>query len=153
MRTIEVDIHDLDNVETAKGALRGQIEAVEADPASLETPVSFALDLSQLRQSGDPEERSLAEVVSAITELRGAVTTIDERLRVPEALLPPEYLAHALRRLRARDVEDLSVVVRHAEKQIRALRSAEDLAPDEREEALSVALAALEAARRMLSAQ
>jgi hypothetical protein len=113
--------------------------------------VSFALDLSQLRQSGDPEERSLAEVVSAITELRGAVTNIDERLRAPEALLPPDYLAHALRRLRATDVEHLSIVVRNAEKQVRTLRSAEDLDPEEREHAFRGVLTALEAARQMLS--
>lgn len=69
-RTIYFDPTDLDSVEEAKKAIVDQIKALEADPGDLETPISLSLDLQTLRQSEDPEERSLAEIVASINSLR-----------------------------------------------------------------------------------
>jgi hypothetical protein len=80
-RTISVDHHDLDSAATAKDEIIRQVHALEQDPTDVETPISAALDLQVLRQSSNPEERSLADVVTAISEVRSAVTGIEANLK------------------------------------------------------------------------
>jgi hypothetical protein len=91
MRTIEIDIKDLDSVERAKQDLSSQIDAVERNPGAIDTPIAFALDLQNLRQSGNPEERSLAELVATVSELRSGLASIERRLADPEELFPSQY--------------------------------------------------------------
>jgi hypothetical protein len=76
-RTIHVDHHDLDSVEAAKQDIISQIHALEKDPTRLETPISVSLDLQALRQSDDPEQRTLADVLSALSELRSSVLSVE----------------------------------------------------------------------------
>jgi hypothetical protein len=91
-RTIHVDHHDLDSVEQAKAEIIAQVKALEKNPANLETPISVSLDLQLLRQSDNPEQRSLADVLSVITELRSTVLGLEKRLDNPEALIPRDFL-------------------------------------------------------------
>jgi hypothetical protein len=91
-RTIHVDHHDLDSVETARTEIIAQVKALEKNPANLETPISVSLDLQFLRQSDNPEQRSLADVLSVITELRSSILSMEKRLENPEALIPRDYL-------------------------------------------------------------
>lgn len=91
-RTIHVDHHDLDSVEQAKTEIIAQVRALEKNPANIETPISVSLDLQILRQSDNPEQRSLADVLSVITELRSSVIGLEKRLDNPEALIPRDYL-------------------------------------------------------------
>lgn len=91
-RTIQFDIHDLDNVEEVKKELRNQIDAVLSGNAPLDTPISVALDLQFLRESENPEQRSLADVIEAITELRSAISSIEKRLNDPSSIFPREFL-------------------------------------------------------------
>ena len=79
-RTIQIDHHDLDSVETAKREIAAQIRALEADPSDLETPISVSLDLQILRQSEKPEERSLADLVSLVADLRAGMAKLDARI-------------------------------------------------------------------------
>lgn len=97
-RTISVNIHDLDNVEEAKNELVKQIKSIEKGKAEMDTPISVALDLKILKESENPEERSFAEVVGAISELRALILSIEKRMGNPEVLLPPDYLDNLLRR-------------------------------------------------------
>lgn len=97
-RTIHVDHHDLDSVEETKKEIVKQIKAVEKDASDIDTPISVSLDLQILRQSENPEQRSLADLVSAISELRTGLLTIEKRLSDPESLLPATYLDQVLRR-------------------------------------------------------
>jgi hypothetical protein len=69
MRTIQVDHQDLDSVEEAKAEIIRQIDAIERGAKS-ENPVSVTLNLQTLRQSGDPQQQGLADVLAAITDLR-----------------------------------------------------------------------------------
>ena len=91
-RTVHVDHRDLDSVEEAKTEIVAQIRSLESDSSSLETPISVSLDLQHLKQSDNPEQRSLADVLSVISELRTAVGGLEKRLESPESLLPPQYL-------------------------------------------------------------
>lgn len=79
-RTIELDHRDLDSVASAKQQMVAQIRALEGNPDKLETPISVSLDLQSLRQSGNPEERSRAEVLAALNDLRGNLMTLGQRV-------------------------------------------------------------------------
>ncbi len=96
-RTIHVDHHDLDSVEAAKKEIIAQVQSLEADSSTQETPISVSLDLQLLRQSDNPEQRSLADVLSVITELRSSVLGMEKKLENPETIIPREYLRHLSR--------------------------------------------------------
>ncbi len=85
-RTIQVDHHDLDSVESAKREIIQQIRSLEGDSGAVETPISVSLDLQLLRQSDKPEERSLADLVGAVSELRSGVGKVETKLPVMDAV-------------------------------------------------------------------
>lgn len=106
-RTIFVDHHDLDNVAQAKESILEQIDALEADSSDLETPISVSLDLQRLRQSENPEQRSLADMVSLLSEIQNGLSTLDANLMTQVLVSQSELLTrmgemqaflHALRR-------------------------------------------------------
>lgn len=101
-RTIHVDHRDLDSVEEAKKEIVSQVHALEKDSSKLETPISVSLDLQMLRQSDNPEQRSLADVLSVITELRSSISGIEKRLEHPESLIPLPIYAEAIERREVR---------------------------------------------------
>ncbi|MCK5564329.1 MAG: hypothetical protein KAJ07_03710 [Planctomycetes bacterium] len=84
-RTINVDHHDLDSVGEAKKEIVSQIKSLEQDANDIETPISVSLDLQILRQSSDPEHRSLADIMSALTELPSRIEG-----RLSENMMPTE---------------------------------------------------------------
>lgn len=75
-RTIQVDHHDLDSVAKCRQEITSQIRAVEKDPADVDTPISAAIDLQQLRRSGNPMEKSAAEIISILQSLNTKIETI-----------------------------------------------------------------------------
>lgn len=97
-RTIHVDHKDLDSVEEARGEIIAQIKSLERDSSNLETPISVSLDLQNLRQSENPEQRSLADILSALADMRSAVASMEKRISDPERLIPPQYIRHLSRR-------------------------------------------------------
>lgn len=119
-RTIHVDHHDLDSVEEAKKEIVKQIKSVEKDAGEVDSPISVALDLQILRQSENPEQRSLADLVAAISDLRSGIISIDEKINDPSSLFPREYLEHVIRRSRMFDVsrdyvERLDMLIRKSQ--------------------------------------
>lgn len=81
-RTISVDHRDLDSVELAKAEIIKQIDTLEKKPQEIETPISIAIELKFLRQSENPEERSLAEILSSITEIKAELSNLGAADRV-----------------------------------------------------------------------
>jgi hypothetical protein len=79
-RTIYVDHHDLDSAASAKREIIHQIRALEKDPSDVETPISVSIDLQSLRHSEKPEERSLAELADAVSDLRASSNEVKESL-------------------------------------------------------------------------
>ena len=110
-RTIHVDHHDLDSVEEAKEEIVAQIQSLEADSSTQETPISVSLDLQLLRQSDNPEQRSLADVLSVITELRSSVLGMEKRLHDPETLIPRDYFQHIMRKSSMRSPETRHIIM------------------------------------------
>ena len=83
-RTIFVDHKDLDSVEAARNGIIEQIKALEKDSSDIETPISVSLDLQFLRQSEKPEERSLADLVAAVVDLRADLSRVELRIRTKD---------------------------------------------------------------------
>jgi hypothetical protein len=77
-RIIQFDLQNLDSVDAAKVEIVAQIKSLEAGKNDTDNPISVSLDLKMLKESGNPEERSLADIVEAISDLRLAVTSVDK---------------------------------------------------------------------------
>lgn len=78
-RTIYFDHRDLDSVDNARREIVLQIDSLEKDSSDIETPISVSLDLQILRQSEKPEERSIADLVSLVTDVRTATQRIEAK--------------------------------------------------------------------------
>jgi hypothetical protein len=70
MRTVDLDLRDLDSVEEAKREIVKQARVLETGEAEIDTPISFALSTEELKGSGNLVEASLRGILDAITELR-----------------------------------------------------------------------------------
>lgn len=81
VRTIQVDLTDLDSVAKAKSELAAQIASIESGQTNAESPISVAFDLETLRKSGDSDETMLAAIYNEMTALRGEVRTIKRQSR------------------------------------------------------------------------
>ncbi|MDE0002928.1 MAG: hypothetical protein OXQ29_09555 [Rhodospirillaceae bacterium] len=76
VRTISVDHRDLDAAATAKARITDQIRSFQDGRADLESPLSVSLDLQRLRQSDNPEQRSLAELLSEMSNLSNKIDNV-----------------------------------------------------------------------------
>jgi hypothetical protein len=77
-RIIQFDLHNLDSVDAAKVEIIAQIKSLETGKNDTDNPISVSLDLKMLKESGNPEERSLADIVEAISDLRLTITSADK---------------------------------------------------------------------------
>jgi hypothetical protein len=78
-RTIQVDHRDLDSAARCREELVKQIHAAEKDPKDVDTPISVAIDLQSLRRSDNPLEKSNAEIISMLQELKSSMNDLSER--------------------------------------------------------------------------
>lgn len=79
-RIIQFDLQNLDSVEAAKNEIIAQAKSLELGKNDSDNPISVSLDLKMLKESGNPEERSLADIVEAISDLRLTITSVDKGL-------------------------------------------------------------------------
>lgn len=91
-RTIHVDHRDLDSAARCREELVKQIRASEADPLDVDTPISVAVDLQSLRQSENPLEKSNAEMMSMLQEIRLSVRRLPRELMSVGAAAPYEII-------------------------------------------------------------
>lgn len=75
LRTVFVDHHDLDSVEGCRQDLRKQLEGIQSGQ-EVESPISVAVDLQQLRRSDNPLETSTAEILENLAELRRMMNSL-----------------------------------------------------------------------------
>lgn len=76
-RTIFVDHTDLDSAEEAKKAIIEQIKSVEKDATDFDTPISLALDLQLFKQSENPEQRTLADILTILSEMNNRMLALE----------------------------------------------------------------------------
>ena len=73
MRTITVDHRDLDSAEECRKDVVNAIKSIEAGDFEVVSPVSVAVDLQNLRQSDNPVEGRLAEILDKLSQLSSEV--------------------------------------------------------------------------------
>lgn len=78
-RTIFVNHQDLERADQATKEISDQIKSLERGDVKVDTPVSVTLDLQLLQQSGIPEQRDIADVLSEISGTRSVITEALER--------------------------------------------------------------------------
>jgi len=81
-RTIYVDHTDLDSVEAAKVDIISQIKAMETGGVEIETPISVSVDLLALRQSENPEDRSRADLLDALADMRVGIEKLESKFAI-----------------------------------------------------------------------
>lgn len=69
IRTISVDLRDIDSVAACRDEIIKQIHSVEEDPTKVDSPISVAIDLQVLHRSENPLEKSNAEIISMLQDL------------------------------------------------------------------------------------
>ena len=69
-RTIFINLQSLSSAEGAKSKIKDQIALLESNPSGLETPFTVAMDVQQARQSGGLNERLIAQVMAALSDIR-----------------------------------------------------------------------------------
>ena len=106
MRTIQVDHKDLDSVDEAKRDIEKQIQSIESKSTEeIDSPITVSIKLQALRQSDNPEQRSMAEFVFAVEELRSDIAAIENRLSDPRNILPPELFSELFHRSKMKNHE------------------------------------------------
>ena len=76
VRTIEINHHDLDSVASSKEEISKQIRSMQHKNCEVDSPVSVTFDLNVLRQSDVPEKRQLAEVLTAINDMKSEISAL-----------------------------------------------------------------------------
>lgn len=80
-RTVHVDHRDLDSVARAKEEIIKQIRHVENNPEDVDTPISVAVELQSLRKSDNPLEKSYAEILAMLTDIRSGMSDMRDGVR------------------------------------------------------------------------
>ncbi len=96
-RIIQLDYRNLDSVAEAKSSIEAQIEILENNPRDLETPISVSLDLQTLRESDNPAQRSLADILAEMAEIRSNVSNIERKIDHVRNVVSPAGEARIIR--------------------------------------------------------
>lgn len=83
MRTISVDHRDLESADRCRQDIVQQIKAIEAGTTEVYNPISQAVDLESLRGSGNPLEKSTADIISTLQEVRVMVADLQSFITLP----------------------------------------------------------------------
>ena len=88
-RTIHYDI-DLKSAVKCRDELIKQIRAAEKEPEAVDSPVSTAIDLKVLRESENPVEKSIVEIIPMLEDIRTMIQNTDAQpqgFEIPSDLL------------------------------------------------------------------
>ena len=88
MRTIPFDLADPDSVEEAVAEIVKQIYTALKPGTQIETPITRALELKRLDESGDPQLKMFGQILSTLSSLEVAVEEIKAVARVAGPGLP-----------------------------------------------------------------
>jgi len=76
-RTVRFNLSDVETYENAKREIQDQIESIERGNDEMDNPVTVAVDLQLWRDSGDPQQEDMADIVERITQLQTSVQSIE----------------------------------------------------------------------------
>lgn len=95
-RTVHFTLSDVEAYETAKTEIKNQIENIEEGDDEVDNPVSVANDLHILRDSDDPQQENMAEVVESVNNVYSHVKRIENIVKKENETVPPGYLRKIL---------------------------------------------------------
>jgi len=81
-RAIQFDHRDLASVDYCKKELTKQIRSLEKNPGNMFSPISNAIDLIAMRESGDPSVQRDAHIISAIQALQADLSRLERRINI-----------------------------------------------------------------------
>lgn len=96
VRTIQIDLTDLDSVEEANKELLAQLETIELGTVPVESPISIAFELETLKTSGKPDDALLVTVVEQLNALRRDLRSQSVRYAPTMRFRPPETEAQLI---------------------------------------------------------
>ncbi|WP_370940095.1 hypothetical protein [Amycolatopsis sp. cg13] len=79
LRTVFLDHTDLDSVHEAKQQLAGMVNAIDSG-APVETPITYTVDLQQLRQSDNPDAKGIADLIEDVQAIKRAMMQTGARV-------------------------------------------------------------------------
>jgi len=83
-RIIQFDVQDLYSVAAAKKSISNQLSSIESGKSEIDNPISMSFDLKILKESGKPQERSLADIMQAMVELKSIVKNVEKLVGLQE---------------------------------------------------------------------
>lgn len=111
-RTIFFDHTDLDDVERAKKTLSDYVKATMEPGADVESPVSHTMDLMTLRGSSNPEDRSQADIIEMLEDIRTAMLRTGRGAESPAPKADVTTMRRCLEELSARGMLSREQVLR-----------------------------------------
>ena len=94
MRTIQIDHRDLGSANQAKEEILLQAKNALEGTGEIESPISVAVELGVLKRSDDPNQRSIAEMIDMISEIRASISNLESKITDPTNLLPRDYVEY-----------------------------------------------------------
>lgn len=76
VRTIQIDIKDLDSVDAAKRQLQAQVETIEQGDSVAESPISIAFDLEALKAGGSDDSGVMSLMLDQLMALNRDVRSL-----------------------------------------------------------------------------
>jgi len=87
-RTVNFTLSDVETYEKAKREIQDQIESIEQGDETIDNPVTVAVDLQLWRESGDPQQEDMADVVERITQLQTSIQSVERLIKGQNKKLP-----------------------------------------------------------------
>jgi hypothetical protein len=113
VRTISVDLNDLDSVDKAKTELIAQVRNAVDNPDAVESPISFSLDLEKLNSSKNSDEQVLAAIFREVQDLSAEVRNLKRHSRgIPLARIRITSAENLVDALEANNYLDLANLIR-----------------------------------------
>jgi hypothetical protein len=122
VRTDDLIRGSLDSVDAAKEELTKQMRSIQGK-SKIDSPISVAVDLELLRDSDNPEQRQLADVLTGVSELK---SVIEKKFSDPVGLLPPAYLRELMLPMIAELRVDRGMPTHFLEEMMYAVRQLEE---------------------------
>jgi hypothetical protein len=76
VRAIKIDVHDLRSVKSAKEELTQQVTSAMDPKIHVESPVSIAITMQDMRSSGDGEKLALSALADEVSQLKRSMSDL-----------------------------------------------------------------------------
>lgn len=79
LRTVKYGL-EVEEAQQAKEEIQAQLELLEEDESEFDNPISRSAEMQSLRESGDPTDQNLADVLQGISKLNQKVSRMEREI-------------------------------------------------------------------------